>query len=60
MRDSEIKKTGIYKGDWNPLAKTEGYTLNLVTTKEGTTYEVVTINLFGESLIIEVNGEKVW
>ena len=54
-----IKNVGINKGDWNPLAKTEGYCLWEVLSKEGASHEVVTVNLYGEDLIVEVDGEKV-
>ena len=60
MKDLEIKKTGIFKGDWTPLEKAEGYTLWEALTKEGAAHEVVTIDLYGEDLIVEVDGEKVW
>lgn len=60
MREFEIKKTGICKGDWTPLAKAEGYTLWEVLTKEGTAHEVVTLNLYGEDIIEEVDEDKVW
>lgn len=59
MKESEIKKTGIYKGDWTPLAKAEGNTLWEVINKEGTAHEVVTFRLYGEDLIVEVDEEKV-
>ena len=60
MKESEIKKTGILKGDWTPLEKVEGYTLWEVLTKEGTAHGVVTNKLLGEEIILEVNEEKVW
>ena len=60
MRDSELKKTGISKGDWTSLAKGNGYNLWQVVTKEGAAHEAVTVNLYGEELIVEVDGEKVW
>lgn len=60
MREAEIKKTGIFKGDWTPLEKAEGYTLWEVLTKGGATHEVVTIDLYGERIFIEVDGKKVW
>ena len=60
MRELEIKKTGICKGDWTPLEKVEGYTLWEVLTKEGAAHEVVTIDLYGERIFIEVDGEKIW
>ena len=50
----------LSKGDWTPLAKAEDYTLWSVITKEGTTHEVVTVDLYGEDLIVEVDEEKVW
>lgn len=59
MKESEIKKTGIRKGDWTHLAQAEGYTLWSVITKEGTAHEVVTFSLYGEDLIVEVDEEKV-
>lgn len=57
-----IKKMnlGIYKGDWTPLCKTSGYTLWSVTTKEGAAHEAVTLSLYGEDIIVEVDREKVW
>lgn len=60
MKYSEIKKLGLSKGDWVPLAKTEGNTLWEVITKEGTAHEVVTLSLYGEDLIVEVDEDKVW
>ena len=60
MRESEIKKTGIYKGDWAPFAKTNGYTLWSVTTKEGAAHEAVTFSFYGEDIIVEIDEEKVW
>ena len=60
MRENEINKKGISKGDWIPLANTNGYNLWEVITKEGTTHEVVTVSLFGEKIIVECDGEKVW
>ena len=60
MRDNELKKMGISKGDWTPLAKANGYNLWQVVTKEGAAHEAVTVNLYGEELIVEVDGEKVW
>ena len=61
MKNNEINKMGLSKGDWTSLVKSgNGYHLNLVTTKEGTTHEVVTLDLYGESIIVEVDGEKVW
>ena len=50
----------LSKGDWNPLAKAMDYTLWSVITKEGTAHEAVTLNLYGEDLIVEVDEEKVW
>ena len=60
MRELEIKKTGICKGDWTHLEKVEGYTLWEVLTKEGAAHEVVTSNLYGEDIIVEVDEEKIW
>lgn len=60
MREFEMKKTGICKGDWTPLKKAEGYTLWDVLTKEGAAHEAVTLSLYGEDIIVEVDGEKVW
>lgn len=60
MRELEIKKTGICKGDWTPLAKTNGYTLWEVLTKEGASHEAVTFSFYGEDLIVEIDEEKVW
>lgn len=59
MKYSEIKKIGLSKGDWFHLAKAEGNTLWEVITKGGTAHEVVTLSLYGEDLIVEVDGEKV-
>ena len=55
-----VGNTGLCKGDWAPLAKTNGYTLWSVTTKSGATHDVVTINPYGVDIIVEVDGEKVW
>ena len=60
MKELEIKKTGIYKGDWTSLEKAGNTCLWQVVTKEGAAHEVVTLNLYGEDLIIEVDEEKVW
>ena len=60
MRNGDIKKLGISKGDWIPLANTNGYNLWEVLSKEGAAHEVVTVSLFGEKIIVEVDGEKVW
>lgn len=60
MKKSEIKKLGLSKGDWVHLAQAEGNTLWSVITKEGTAHEVVTLSLYGEDLIVEVDEEKVW
>ena len=51
---------GLNKGDWSPLAKAEGATLWEVISKEGASHEVVTCQLLGEEIILEVDGEKVW
>ena len=50
----------LSKGDWTRLSSTNGYTLWSVITKAGTTHEVVTLSLYGEDLIVEVDEEKVW
>ena len=61
MKYSEVNKLGLSKGDWTPLAQSgEGYHLWQVVTKEGTAHEVVTLDLYGETLIVEVDEEKVW
>ena len=60
MRYGEIYKLGLSKGDWTSLAKSDGYHLYQVITKDGATHEVVTVNLYGEDLIVEVDEEKVW
>ena len=51
---------GLSKGDWTPLAKTNGYILWEVLTKEGASHAVVTTKLLGKNIILEVDGEKVW
>lgn len=60
MKKIEVKKTGICKGDWRVLAKTGVNTLWEVVTKEGAAHEAVTLNLYGEDLIVEIDEEKVW
>ena len=60
MKELEIKKTGICKGDWASLAKAGNTRLWQVVTKEGSAHEVVTLNLYGEDLIVEVDEDKVW
>lgn len=60
MKKIEVKKTGICKGDWASLANTGNTCLWQVVTKEGAAHEVVTLNLYGEDLIVEIDEEKVW
>ena len=60
MRYNELKKLSLSKGDWTPLAKTEGYHLWQVVTKEGATHEVVTLDFYDDNIIVEVDEEKVW
>ena len=60
MKELEMKKIGISKGDWTPLDNIEGYTLWEVLSKEGAAHEVVTSNLYGEDIIVEVDEEKIW
>lgn len=60
MKETEIKKKGIRKGDWLLLSKAVDTCLWQVITKEGATHEVVTLNLYGEDIIVEVDEEKVW
>ena len=56
-RNSKGISKGISKGDWAPLAKAEDYRLWEVLTKEGATHEVVTLDILGEEIILEVDGE---
>ena len=60
MRYNEINKLGLCKGDWTRLSSVNDYTLWSVITKAGTAHEVVTVDLYGEGIIVEVDGEKVW
>ena len=54
-----VGNTGLCKGDWTPLVKANGYTLWSVITKEGAAHEAVTVDLYGEDIIVEADGEKV-
>ena len=60
MKNNEVNKLGISKGDWSPLAKANDYTLWSVVSKEGAAHEAVTLNLYGEDIIVEIDEEKVW